>query len=235
MLIWEGAPGVRLPYFMICKTNTMIRLSKHHFWEWFKRHHKEFTDLNKKPKKEVAYWLSELNAHLRAYFKFFEYSLALEDKQPSILTVTVKGRAVHFKKVESFVAIAPEMPGWKTSALEDPMPIDFFLGKLIIDTGIHPRELYFSFTSDATGCQAIKVYHPLCTKENKNCILQLANGALYNLLGERTYGMEIGWLEATNLSYADPDDVYKLEELPAFIDARKSSVIVDGSGRLVGV
>ncbi len=44
----------------------MSKLSKRHFWEWFKRHQHEYLVLDKKPKKEVAYWLRELNAHLRA-------------------------------------------------------------------------------------------------------------------------------------------------------------------------
>jgi hypothetical protein len=44
----------------------MSKLSKRHFWEWFKRHNQEYLLLNHKSKKEAVYWLRELDAHLRA-------------------------------------------------------------------------------------------------------------------------------------------------------------------------
>ncbi len=213
----------------------MSKLSKRHFWEWFKRNNKEYAELNKKSKKETMYWLNELNAHLRAYFKFFSFSLALSEKQTATLTISVKGKAAHFKKVDTFVATAPGIPGWRITALEDPVPVDFLLDKQIEDAGIHPRELWFSMTSYDPDCTGITVYHPLCTSENEHLFLQLARAAIYNLLGERAYGMDIGWIDATNLSYADPGDIQRIEDLPACIGSRKSSMIVDHSGRLVSM
>ena len=211
----------------------MSKSSKRHFWEWFKRNNKEYLELNKKSKKEAAYWLNELNAHLRAYFKFFGYSLALQEKQVSTLTITVHGKTAHFKKVEALVATAPDIPGWRITALEDPKPIDFMLEKQIEEVDVHPDELYFSILGEEPGGTAIMVYHPLCTKENEHLFLQLADAAIFNLLGERNYGLEISWMDVTNLSYAEPDDVHRLEDLPECIGARKGSMVVDGGGKLL--
>ncbi|WP_315821519.1 hypothetical protein [Paraflavitalea speifideaquila] len=107
----------------------MSKLSKRHFWEWFKRHHQEYLSLKQKSKKEVTYWLQELNAHVRAYFKFFGFTLVVPDQGTARLTITVKGRSNHFKKADAFVATAPDLPGWSFHSLEDPIPVDSFYWK----------------------------------------------------------------------------------------------------------
>jgi hypothetical protein len=212
----------------------MSKLPKRHFWEWFNRHNKEYLELNKKPKKEAGYWLNELNAHLRAYYKFFGFSLALPDKGVASLTITVNGKAMHFKKVDAFVATAPVIPGWSISALEDPMPVDFMLEKQIEKAGIHPGEFYFSFASDDPEDTDIIVYHPLCTEDKRRLYLQLAYEAVYNLLGERSFGLDIGLIEIENLSCADQDDVHQLTELPTQIGMRSSAMVIDPNGTLLG-
>ncbi|THU36112.1 hypothetical protein FAM09_22270 [Niastella caeni] len=213
----------------------MSKLPKRHFWEWFKRYNQEYLELNKKTKKEAAYWLHELNAHLRAYFKFFGFSVTLPDNGLARLTITVNGKVMHFKKVDAFVATAPEIPGWNIIALEDPMPVDFLLEKQIEKAGIDPSELCFSFASDDPDDTDIIVYHPLCSEDNEHLFLQLAYAAVYNLLGERSFGIDFGRLEMANLSCADPDNVYQLEDLPTHIGQRRSPVIVDQNGTLLGM
>jgi hypothetical protein len=213
----------------------MSKLSKHHFWEWFRRHNQEYFELKNKPRKEVAYWLNELNAHLRAYFKFFGFSFEWQQEQKAILTITVNGKAMHFKKAEDLVAKAPKISGWTIVALEAPRPIDFLLEQEIQDTGIDPRELRFSFDSDDPRNAVLIVYHPLCTPENEHLIYQLANDAIYNLLGERSFGEDISRLEVANLSGADPGEVEELEALSTRIGLRKSAVVVDSQGNLVNM
>ncbi|HMH31586.1 MAG TPA: hypothetical protein VK543_01080 [Puia sp.] len=213
----------------------MNRIPKRHFWEWFKRHHQEYLGLNKQSKKEAGYWLSELNAHLRAYCKFFTFSLVCQDKEAATLTITVKGKVSHFKMAEAFVATAPEIPGWTILALEDPMPVEFLWDKQMEDAGIHPGELYFSFAGDDPEHADIIVYHPLCTEKNERLFLQFANTAVYHLLGERVFGMNIGYLEVANLSSARSKNVQKLEALPDCIGSRRSSMVIDGNGRLLSM
>lgn len=213
----------------------MNRLSKRHFWDWFKRHNQEYLTLKNKSKKETAYWLNELSAHLRAYYKFFGFTLEWKQEQTAILTITVNGKAMHFKKAENIVAKAPVIPGWTFVALEDPRPVDFLLEQEMQDTGIDPRELSFSFVSDDPDEREIIIYHPLCTSNNEHKITGLANAAIYNLLGERSYGTDIEVYEVVNLSYADPDEVQELEALPACMGMRQSAMVVDSQGSLVGM
>ena len=213
----------------------MGKLAKRHFWEWFKRHHTEYLDLKNKPAKEARYWLQELDAHLRAYFKFLGFSLAVPNERTPTLTITVYGKARYFKKAEAFVATAPQIPGWNVKALEDPMPVDFFLEKEMEDAGIDPREFVFSFASNDPRERDLIVYHPLCVDNNEHYLLQLASGAIYNLLGERSYGTDIGSVEVANLSLADKDEIHPLEELPAQISMRSSGLFVDDHGTLKGI
>lgn len=210
----------------------MNRLSKRHFWEWFKRCNKEYLNLNKKPRKEASYWLNELNAHLRAYFKFFGFNMELENNQSATLTITVNGKAVHFAKVDAFVALAPDIPGWTITALQSPMPVDFLLEQQMELTGIAPEELCFSLESGSTSADII-VYHPLCTQENKHVFSQLVHAAVYNLLGERSYGVDVGRVEVANLSLANPKDLRDLEELPGLLGSGRSSMTVDNKGMLI--
>jgi hypothetical protein len=211
----------------------MNKLSKHHFWQWFRRHNQEYLALKNKPKKEAAYLLNELTAHLRAYFKFFGFSLEWHNERTARLTITVNGKAMHFKKAEDLVAKAPKISGWTIVALEVPRPVNFLLEQQIQETGINPHELCFSFASDNPHNAVLIVYHPLCTPENERLIFQLANIAVFNVLGERSFGIDIDRLQVANLSCADPDDVQELEALPGCIGHRKSDMMIDSQGNLV--
>jgi len=211
----------------------MSKLPKNHFWEWFNRNNKEYLELKKKTKKEAGYWMNELTAHLRVCFRYFGFSITLPDNGPAKLTVTVNGREVYFEKVEAFVGKAPEIPGWMIAALEEPMPVDFMLEKQIDKAGIHPSEFSFSFASYEPADTDIIVYHPLCTEENNRQFLLLAYDALYNLLGERSYGADLGRVEMANLSGADQSEVYQLEELPTHISLRRPAMVIDHNGTLL--
>jgi hypothetical protein len=210
----------------------MNKLSKNHFWQWFSKNNKEYLGLMTKSKKDFKYWTNELNAHLRAYYKFLQYGLSIDpEKNTGTLTITVDGNGMYFKRVDELIAKAQAIAGWTIKALEDPMPIDFLLEKEIAETGADPRELFFSPRNENQPLW-LTVYHPLFTEKKKYQFYELARGAVYNLLGERSFGMDVREIEVANLSYSNPDDVQKLEDLPDFIGSLKSSLIVDGDGLL---
>ncbi len=211
----------------------MSRLSKHHFWKWFSRHQQEYVDLPKKSKKEAAYWMDEMNAHLRAYFKFLGFTIALPHKGKATprLTITVHGKSQHFKKVDDLVKNAPAIPGWTITALEEPKPVDFMLEELIEESGVDPREFYFSLDREEQPPVLLTVYHPLCTPENEMSLYRLANAAIYNLLGERSFGNDINDVQVLNLSTAVAKNLKELEELPDCIFS--STLVIDGNGNLV--
>ena len=72
----------------------------------------------------------------------------------------------------------------------------------------------------------------MCNPANEGMIARLANHAAYNLLGERSFGMNISYVEAGNLSGVDAESVLELEMLPSYVCVF-SSMGVDENGRLV--
>jgi hypothetical protein len=220
---------------MIFKITDMSRMTKKdHFWEWFKRHNHEYLALQSKSAKETTYWLNELDAHLHAISKFLDFVLSWKTGQSASLVITAGGRAKHFKKVEDLVTKAPAIPGWTIAALEEAQPIDFMLEQQMQEINIDPREMFFSLDNDDQDDTVLMIYHPLCTPETKNRIYRLAECAVYNLLGERSFGNDIGVIYVENLSYAN-EDIEKLEALPVLIGMRKSAMVVDSQGSLVSM
>jgi hypothetical protein len=213
------------------KTKAMSRLSKHHFWEWFRRHNHEYLSLHTKTKKEITYWLNELNAHLRAYNKFLGYSLHWQPGGEGSLTITVYGKARHFKKVDDLVALAPVIGNWRIHALEDPQPIDSL--PEVMESGMNPTAFYFSLAGDDRQPGVLILYHPLFTPENEERLYQLAHTLVYYLLGERTFGTEIHSLVLDNLSTADPAEISRLEHLADYMGLRSSAMVIDSQGRLL--
>jgi hypothetical protein len=213
----------------------MGKLSKRHFWEWFNRNNQEYLNFDNKTKKENRYWLQELNAHLRAYFKFLGFSLALNEEGIGRLTISVNGNAKHFKRVDAFVATAPAIPGWIIRALDEPAPIDYTLEKQITSAGIHPAELTFHIPNEDQDCVDVTVYHPLCTPFNEHQLLGLAYAAIYNVLGERSFGLDVRSVTMMNLSESEGATVHPLEELANHIGQRNSSMMVDHNGTLLNL
>jgi len=214
----------------------MSRLSKkQHFWEWFKRNSKEFIALENKPKKDTLYWFNELEVHVHALSKFLHPIIAYSKKEGSAnLTITANGKPMHFKKAEDLIAKAPAIPGWTVTALEEVQPIDYMLEQEMQKSGIDPREMFFSLDNEDPDNAILTVYHPLFTAKNENLIYKIANGAVYNLLGERSYGNDIAKLYVENLSDAlDNADIQKLEILPSVIGKRNSGMIVNSDGNLL--
>ena len=58
---------------------------------------------------------------------------------------------------------------------------------------------------------------------------------MYNLLGERSFGMNIRDIYLEPLDLAIEGKFAKLETLPDYVDSLKSSIIVDGNGMLKGM
>jgi hypothetical protein len=223
-------------FYLYFKFRDMKKLPKSHFWQWFTKHNSEYLQLAKKSKKETKYWLNEMTAHLRAYYKFLEFSLSVsEDRKSGTLIITVDGKGMYFRRVDALVAQAPSIPGWTVKALEDPFPIDFMIGKEIEETGADPRELYFQTDDMDTTPLCLTIYHPLYTKEKRYEFYDLARNAVYNLLGERSFGNDIRNIHLEPLSWALEDQIAKIETLPEYIGSLKSSIIVDGTGMLRGM
>lgn len=208
------------------------RLSKRHFWEWFKRHNKEYLQLHKKTRKEHQYWTNEMIAHLRAHGRYMKYSLQSEvNGEFGILTITSLGKSRFFERIEEFVAQAPQIPNWKIQALEPPQEVDFLIEERFGSPGITVNDLWFVKGEEQRSI--FVVYHPLYVEENEDTFIEIATAVIYNVLGERLFGLNIDRIEMDNLSRAPKNrQLLQLEELPAFLGKCYSFFEVDATGNL---
>ena len=208
------------------------RLSKQHFWEWFKRHNKEYLQLSKKSQKEGNYMLNEMKAHLRAHGRYMKFSLVWAvDGSFGILTITSLGKSRFFERIEEFVAKAPQIPNWEIRALEPPENPCFLIEERFGDTGIDVDEL--RFIKGEEDSNIFVVYHPLYTEEQDDAFRQVAIAATYNVLGERLYGLNFDCVEVENLSRVPKKgQLLRLEELPALLGNKHSFWVVDDEGNI---
>lgn len=218
---------------MLKKMIMAIKLSKHHFWEWFIQNNKEYLQLHNKTQKELKYWKNEMSAHLRAYFKFLYFSISVgEEGTAGVLTISVSGKARYFKYVDNIVAIAPAIPGWTIQALEAPRSIDAFWEDEFGHNRIDPHELWCAVPGEE-HLPGIAVYHMMYTEAENWLYTQAVEMALYNVLGERSFGLDIGPITVGNLSGAPQDaELIRLEELPAYMPRDKSAFEVDATGKI---
>ncbi|MBW0177568.1 hypothetical protein [Sediminibacterium sp.] len=210
----------------------MSKLSKRHFWKWFQRNNTTYLDLHNSSKKEAAYWINELNTHLRAYGRFYSFVLSVSNQHTGTLTISVDGKPHYFKKADTLVALAPDIPAWTIISLEAPMSVDPEMEMLLADAGIGLDELYFSFAGNADEYNSIIVYHTLCNDDTYDLFYRIAHAVVYNLLGERSFGVDIADIDVANLSEADGAELWKLEELPSRIITRQSLFVVTETGML---
>src|SRR4051812_42520813 len=91
---------------------------RNHFWKWFEKYNKQYTQIYKRPKREAKFWSDELSAHLKAYCKGLEFVLFFNiEHRLTQLVITAGGNSRFFKKVETLVQKAPVIPGWQITAL----------------------------------------------------------------------------------------------------------------------
>ena len=213
-----------------------VTLAKSHFWNWFQRNSAEYLQLRKKNKKEFTYWINEMTAHLRAYFKYIHFELGWDNEEKKgKLIITADGRSNYFKRVDDLVAKAPAIPNWDIIALQPPRPIDFLVEEEYGDTGIDPHRLWFSFYDfeDEDDRPDLIVYSELYNEDTTKEFEAAVNSIVVNLLGERSAAIDIGSINVWNLSDAPGDaTLHKMEELPYYLGRRKSSLEIDASGQI---
>lgn len=213
-----------------------VTLAKSHFWKWFERNNLEYLHLRKKNKKEFSYWINEMSAHLRAYFKYIYFELGWShDGKNAMLIITADGRSQYFKRVDDLVAKAPSIPNWEIIALEPPRPINFLLDEEYGDIDIDPGRLWFSFYDyeDDEVRPSLIVYSELFNRDTRLLVQAAISRVIKNLLGERSAAIDIGSVDVWNLSNAPGDaKLHKIEDLPLHLGTRRSVLEIDATGTI---
>lgn len=200
-----------------------------HFWTWFQKHSDLLLALTEMSKQEEEYWFREINTHLRAYTKNLSFEYFSNNEAGCRLIITAYGKARYFRMAETFVAKAPKMDGWEIVALQPPG----LLGELLLPfygrSGIDLTHCWFLPPDHRCidGRYGLSVYAELYTPVTTE--MEIAVEALaYELLGEKTMGLDIGYLTIHNLfecTPAEKQQLLKMDQLPAWLQSNTPSTI----------
>lgn len=206
----------------------MKSAQERHFWTWFQRHSLKLQLLSRMDKKEREYWFREIDAHLLACTKklFFEL-IQCHQKGLNRLIITAYGNTKYFRRAEAFVAKAPKIPGWEVIALLPPGMLGEGLLSVYSNAGINLTNLWFMPSKEklGNGKTALVVYAEFLGEVTSE--MKIAVGALiYDLLGEKTAGLEIDNIRICNILELPRHELQHLVPircLTAYITCRDTS------------
>ncbi|AXY77641.1 hypothetical protein D3H65_28275 [Paraflavitalea soli] len=213
--------------------------AKRHFWVWFQRNSDIFQHVDKLDKKVFRYWLNELHIHLRVCRRNIYPTIFIPaDGSTPQFIITAGGNVKYFKAVEALVAKAPAIPGWIIHGFHPPRPIDFFIEQEHGDTGIDPHNLWFiPCLEDNLGRPGITIYAERYLPVDRS-FEAAAEAVLTNLLGERSAGLDLGWVEVKRLVELSDDgrsELMRLQDLPVYLEASSGAYfVINGEGRMEG-
>ena len=211
-----------------------------HFWIWFQRHLACYYGFQEIGNPEAAYYWNELSMHLWVFGRGIAAELSWpppDEEGNATLIITAMGDAKYFKKIERLVAQAPKLPGWDIIALQQPQPVDFFIEEDFGECNIDPFNLWFEppDVSPSVPRIILYVYAEIYTDITPT-FEQAVRAAVFNVLGEKVYGLELRVVHVENLlelSEKERAKLVNLQQLPDYVKLRGlSTIVINDQGTL---
>jgi hypothetical protein len=160
-------------------------LSNEDFWNWFIKNEKSFHDTVKKQANIEENFFDKISPKLNELKEGFFYLTGMLDDDTVELVLTADGIIKNFVFVEQLVQDAPQIKGWKFTALKPPMEDDKF-GVEMAGYKINTDNIYFYSNDNPNQPDEIDitlVYEDL-NDENRSTISNGIYIFLDNYLGE---------------------------------------------------
>lgn len=206
-----------------------------HFWTWFKRNEKKLQRMPNMDADEREYWLREIATHMRAYTKRLFFEVFFDRNRGSRFIITPYGNPKYFRMAETMARKAPPMDNWEIIALQPPGLLGELLEAGYGRTGIDLNNLWFTTPLEraANGRIMLKIYAELFREPTGEMEIAL-EAVIYEILGEKVIGLEIGDIELIalwELSEKQKESLVSIGELPAWVSGRDtSSVFINEKG-----
>ena len=94
------------------------------FWSWFQLHEKDFFHIVKNERNIEKNFFNKLSPKLNELKEGYYFVTGMSDENTVELILTADGEIGHIVFVEELIAAAPEMKGWKFTALKPPLSIE---------------------------------------------------------------------------------------------------------------
>lgn len=210
--------------FLFGQKDTSIN-SYEDFWNWFKKNEKTFFNIVKKSDDVEDKFLNIISPKLDEIKDGFWMLAGMHDDNTAELVITADGYAKNIVFVEELIAKAPQIKGWKFTALKPALEIQN-VGIQMGDYKFNSDNLFFYSNEDKNYPDEIDItiVHDELTNENR---LEISNGIyifLDNYLGELDFLNNIDLLD-----YAIKEDATKelipISKLKDYINWRQKEFV----------
>jgi hypothetical protein len=193
------------------------------FWQWFKKEKKQYEIM---PDSEYAERLDVIIAHLDPIAEGLAVEVSKETHGIPELIISADGDKNKFPVVKAIIEEAPVIPGWKAVAFRQRASEEFVLTYQKLR--LSPAEMSFHPIMEGDSLDLI-IYADSVKDKNRDDVVKYGLVTLDNVLGEYAATIKV-----RSYDFQDKQDirrgerVYKLDELPAFVDefyASKQSAV----------
>ncbi|MDD3773625.1 MAG: phosphoribosylformylglycinamidine synthase subunit PurQ, partial [Weeksellaceae bacterium] len=195
------------------------------FWNWFLKNEKTFFDIVKNNKDIEKNFLDKISPKLDEMKDGFWYLTGMYDENTVELIITADGYAKNIVFVEELIEKAPEIKGWKFTALKPAMELDKY-GINMGDYKFNGENLFFYANEHAEYPDEIdiSIVHSDLTNDNRS---EISNGIyifLDNYLGELSFLNDIDNLNYIAENEADKE-LIPISKLKEFIHWRQKEFV----------
>lgn len=195
------------------------------FWNWFQQHEQKFYKVIKKGKNIDKEFFDIMATPLAAIKEGFYCVTGMYDDNTAELILTADGNIENIVFVEDLVLAAPEIKGWKFTALKPALKIED-VNIAMNGFDFNKNNLFFYANDDAAYPDEIdiKIVHNDLTEQNRDALGSGIYIFLDNYLGELDFVTSIDNLEIGGRYDADKE-LIPIEKLIAFIQWRKKEFV----------
>lgn len=199
--------------------------SNEDFWNWFIQHEKEFFNVIKDRTTIEKNFFDKISPKLNELKEGFFYLTGMQDDHTVELILTADGVIKNFIFVEQLVALAPQLQGWKFTALKPALDMEQFSIKMY-DYTFDTENIHF-YANELPGEPDeidITVVYDHLNEENKK---EITNGVfifLDNYLGELNFATLIDNIEIIGKQAAEKELV-PISKLKSFLNWREKEFI----------
>lgn len=200
-------------------------IKEEQFWEWFKKNEAKYFFLHQiDDETEKERILNELEEQLHLYCEDLFFEVGGQPDQKQDLIITAQGDSDFFNNAECLVAHAPQLEHWNIIALKPAVEdsvIDYDGIKLSSE-----MMWFIPLSSKNSSKIGLRVYIENYNPTDEDKVLFATHLTLDNLLGEKSSGLDIGYIEIDNLPpVSERDDLIELSELPRYVKWKKAKDI----------
>ncbi len=209
----------------ILKKKDEPRKTYNDFWTWFQKNEKAFFKVIEKDGNIEKEFFDKISPKLGELKEGFFYLTGMLNDQTVELILTPDGNIKNIVFIEELVAAAPQIPGWKFTALKPALNIE----NVLIDMS------GFVFDKDTLSFYAkehpdypdeidIVIVHKHFKEEDKSCISNGVYIFLDNFLGELQFASTIDNLMVIGDSETE-NEIIPIEKLKAFLIWRQKEFL----------